>query len=71
MGDGEVANSFRERLERDIDSMQASLKQSNEANKPPPPPPPQQSSNHDSVWEKLIDAAATLGAAAIGASKSN
>ena len=42
-GDGDVSNSYRERLERDIDSMQASLKQANEANKPPPPPPPKES----------------------------
>lgn len=39
MGDVEISNAFRERLERDLDGLQASLKQLNEANKPPPPPP--------------------------------
>lgn len=36
MGDGDVANGYRERLERDIDGLQTSLKQANEKNKPPP-----------------------------------
>lgn len=34
MGDGEVSNTFRERLERNIDDLQAALKQANEKNKP-------------------------------------
>lgn len=34
MGDGEVSNGFRERLERDVDGLQATLKQTNEKNKP-------------------------------------
>lgn len=38
MGDGEVSNGFRERLERDIDDLQTTLKQANERNKPLPPP---------------------------------
>lgn len=37
MGDVTITNSFRERLEREMDGMQASLQQINEANKPPPP----------------------------------
>lgn len=36
MGDGDISNSFRERLEREIDGSQAALKQANEANKPKP-----------------------------------
>lgn len=36
MGEGEIFNPFRERLEREIDSLQAALKQTNEANKPKP-----------------------------------
>lgn len=40
MGDASISNSFRESLERNLDSLQISLKQRNEANKPPPPPPP-------------------------------
>lgn len=39
MGNVDVTNAFRERLEREIDGLQAPLKQTNEANKPPPPPP--------------------------------
>lgn len=50
MGDGEVSNSYRERLERDMDSMQASLKQTNEANKPPP-----KKSSNDFLLGKIIE----------------
>lgn len=42
MGDGDISNGVREKLERELDELQASLKQRNEANKPPPPPPPQE-----------------------------
>lgn len=34
MGDGDISNSFREKLERDIDGLQVTLKQANEKNKP-------------------------------------
>lgn len=37
MGDVQISNVFRERLEREMDGLQASLQQTNEANKPPPP----------------------------------
>lgn len=40
MGDDELSNGFREKLERELDELQPSLKRENEANKPPPPPPP-------------------------------
>lgn len=38
MGNVEIWNAFRERLERELDGLQAVLKQANEANKPPPIP---------------------------------
>lgn len=68
MGDGEVSNSFRERLERDMDSMQASLKQTNEVNKPPSP---QESDggNRDEGKNyrlgKIVDGVVSLGTAII------
>lgn len=37
MGDGEISNSFRERLERDLDNSQVLMKARNESNKPPEP----------------------------------
>lgn len=43
MGEDEISNQvyhqFRESLERELDGLQAMLKQVNESNKPPPPPP--------------------------------
>lgn len=36
MGEGEIFNPFRERLNREIDSLHAALKQTNEVNKPKP-----------------------------------
>lgn len=36
IGDGDVSNGYRERLEREIDGLQATLKQANDRNKPPP-----------------------------------
>ncbi|XP_031639173.1 uncharacterized protein LOC116351230 [Contarinia nasturtii] len=53
MGNDELANqayqSFREKLERDIDSLQITLKQVNEANKPPP------KEHKKSGWVKFRD----------------
>lgn len=34
MGDDEITNSIREKLERELDGMQAGMKQINEGNKP-------------------------------------
>lgn len=34
MGDGHISNSVRERLERDLDNLQSSLKSRNESHKP-------------------------------------
>lgn len=52
MGDDDLSNqayqNLREQLERDIDSLQAGLKQVNEANKPPPPRKP-------SKWVRFRD----------------
>lgn len=65
MGDAEASNSFRERLERDMDSMQASLKQKNEANKPPPPPQQHSSGGKTDRFGKIVDAVVSLGSAFI------
>lgn len=36
MGSGEVSNGYRERLERNLDSLQSMLQKTNERNKPQP-----------------------------------
>lgn len=71
MGDGDASNSFRERLERELDELQFSLKQRNEANKPPPPPPeppqmPQSDSDDESDdgTDKLIGVIGRFGSLA-------
>lgn len=46
MGDDQLSNNIRIKLERDMDMMQAKLKQRNEANKPPPPPREEKSGNN-------------------------
>lgn len=57
MGGGETSNGFRERLERDIDGLQAMLKQANERNKPQPV-------HYDSEEESSSNGLALFGAAA-------
>lgn len=47
MGDDQLSNDIRIKLERGMDMMQSKLKQTNEANKPPPPPPRQDDSQND------------------------
>lgn len=37
MGDGDVSNAFRERLERDLDNLQTNLQSINISHKPVPP----------------------------------
>lgn len=39
MGDGSVTNGFREKLERDLSSLEGGLKHTNNLNKPPPEEP--------------------------------
>lgn len=43
MGNDAISNQIhqgvREQVERELDSLQATMKQLNESNKPPPPPP--------------------------------
>lgn len=57
MGDDELSNqayqNLREQLERDIDSLQAGLKQVNEANKPPPYKPSRWVKFRDGVLKKI------------------
>lgn len=50
MGDDQLSNNIRIKLERDMDLMQSKLKQTNEANKPPPPPPEESSGNNLMQW---------------------
>lgn len=47
MGDDGLSDGFREKLERELDELQLSLKRRNEANKPPTPPPPPPSSTSE------------------------
>lgn len=70
MGDGDLSNSFRERLERDMDSMQASLQQRNEANKPPPPAP-ESSESDDHIFGKIVDGIVQVATALINKSASS
>lgn len=59
MGDDQLSNDIRIQLEREMDRMQSSLKQTNEANKPPPPPPRERSGND---WmQYAIPAAVAIG----------
>lgn len=61
MGDGQITNGIREKLERDLDQLQTTLKQANEANKPPPPPPPPPPSQKDnSKLNSILDFAAKV-----------
>lgn len=46
MGSGEFSNGFRERLERNLDSLQSTLQQTNERNRPQPIQPQPSVSNH-------------------------
>ncbi|XP_055309313.1 atlastin-like [Sitodiplosis mosellana] len=62
MGDGDISNVFREKLERDLDNMQAALKQRNEANKPPPPPKKKRKG-----WKKVVGAVVNAAAHVAGA----
>lgn len=67
MGDGQISNGVREKLERDLDQLQASLKQTNEANKPPPPPPPPPSQKDNSRFNSVLDFAAKVIPVFVGA----
>lgn len=62
IGGGDISNGFRERLERDVDGLQATLKQANDRNKPIERPV-YQDQGSDSNGLPLIGAAA---GAAIG-----
>lgn len=53
IGDGEVSNTFRERLERELDDLQFSLKQRNEVNKPPEPEPEPAQIKHKKKKNKI------------------
>lgn len=64
MGDGDISNGFREKLERDLDNMQAALKQRNEANKPPPPKKKKRKGWRKYVG-KVVEVAAQVASAAI------
>lgn len=63
MGDDQLSNSIRIKLEREMDLMQSKLKQTNEANKPPPPPPEVGSGND---WTQVIVPLAMIGASFFG-----
>jgi len=58
MGEDEISNqtyhSFRENLERELDGLQAAMKQVNEANKPPPPPPPPRRKRRRGFLKKIF-----------------
>lgn len=64
MGDGEISNGIREKLEREIDGLQAALKQANEANKPPPPK--KKKNGFGSFLNAVVGVAANIAGAAIG-----
>lgn len=66
MGDGDVSNNSREKLERDLDIMQASLKQTNEKNKPPPPKK-KKKHGFGRVLGAVVNVATNVAAAALAA----
>lgn len=66
MGDDQQSNSFRIILERDLDNMQAELKQVNEVNKPPPPPPPSRDDDN-SLGLAIVNGIVQVASAAIAA----
>lgn len=66
MGDGDISNSFREKLERDMDNMQASLKQKNEANKPPAP-----KKKRRRGWKRVVGAVVSVASQVAGAAISS
>lgn len=61
IGGIEISNSFRERLERDIDGLQAALKQANERNRPVER---HQENSGPSDLEKVMGVVAVVGALA-------
>lgn len=63
MGDEFVTIAVREKLERDLDQLQAALKQTNEANKPPPPPPPKRKKDNSLLIAALNVVGNIIGAA--------
>lgn len=62
MGNGDISNSLREKLERDMDNMQTALKQRNEANKPPPPKPKKKKG-----WKRVVGAVVSAATNVAGA----
>lgn len=62
MGDDQLSNNHRIKLERDMDLMQSKLKQTNEANKPPPPPPPPRRRSGGGWQQWVAPVAAVAGA---------
>lgn len=63
MGDDEITNHVREKLERDLDSMQAEMKQVNEANKPEEKP----DKDDDARFLAVMDFATKVATAGINA----
>lgn len=68
MGDNEITNSIREKLERELDSMQAGMKQINEGNKPEDRPPKDEDARFMAVME-LVSQIATAGISAYANNK--
>lgn len=68
MGDDEITNGIREKLERELDSMQAEMKQTNEANKPE-----ENDKDEDAKFLAVMDFATKVATAGINAyaSKTN
>ncbi|XP_055319310.1 atlastin-like [Sitodiplosis mosellana] len=61
IGGGEISNVFRERLERDVDSLQGTLKQANERNKPTERPVQHEERGGFSDVEKIIGGIVAIG----------
>lgn len=67
MGDDHQSNNVRTQLERDMDNMQVTLSQVNEANKPPPPPPPSDDDDDNTIGLAIINGIVQVASAAFAA----